>query len=62
MNGNAFEYPQFSYNYYNTETEFTFPNSNFTYEFKKEIKTNKVILCFDLYELTNINEIVVLGK
>ena len=62
MNGNAFEYPQFSYNYYNTETEFTFPNSSFTYEFKKEIKTNKVILCFDLYESTNINEIVVLGK
>ena len=61
-NGNAFEYPQFSYNYYNEETEFTFPNSNFTYEFKKEIKTNKVILCFDLFESTNINEIVVLGK
>ena len=46
----------------NSETEFTFPNSNFTYEFKKEIKTNKVTLCFDLYEESNINEIVILGK
>ena len=29
---------------------------------KKEIKTNRLVICFDLYESCNINEIVVLGK
>ena len=62
MNGNGFEYPLFSNSYFNYDYDFIFPNSAFTYEFKKEIKTNKLVICFDLYESCNINEIVVLGK
>ena len=61
MNGNSFAYPEFCYKYYNEETEFVFPNSAFTFDFFKQIKTNKLVLCFDLPEEANINEIVVLG-
>ena len=61
-NGNAFEYPEFLYHYINYDYEFVHPNSAFTFEFKKEIKSNKIILCFDVSQECNINEIVVLGK
>ena len=62
LNGNAIRYPQFCYAYYNEDTEFTFPNSAFTFEFSKQIKSNKLVLCFELDEPCNINEIVVLGQ
>lgn len=62
MNGNGIEYPIFSNYYFNYDYEFIFPNSSFTYEFKKEIKSNKLVICFDLAQECNINEIVVLGK
>ena len=62
MNGNAIEYPEFCYNYFNYEYEFIHPNSAFTFEFKKEIKSNKVVVCIDADEEVHLNEIVVLGK
>ena len=62
LNGNAFEYPEFLYQYMNYDAEFIFPDSAFTFEFKKEIKSNKLVICFDLIHESNINEIVVLGK
>ncbi len=62
LNGNAIEYPEFLYQYVNYDNEFIFPNSAFTYEFKKEIKSNKLVICFDSAHECNINEIVVLGK
>ena len=62
LNGNAFEYPEFLYHYVNYDYEFVHPNSAFTFEFKKEIKSNKLILCFDVSQESNINEIVILGK
>ena len=62
LNGNAVNYPEFCYAYYNEDTEFTFPNSAFTFEFSKQIKSNKLVLCFELDEPCYINEIVVLGK
>ena len=62
LNGNAFEYPEFLYQYMNYDAEFIFPDSAFTFEFKKEIKSNKLVICFDLTQECNINEIVVLGK
>ena len=46
----------------NDETEFVFPNSAFTVEFYTEFKSNKVVICFDLPEGGQINEIKVLGK
>ncbi|MBQ4060902.1 MAG: family 43 glycosylhydrolase [Bacilli bacterium] len=62
MNGNAFEKSSFSNAYVNDEYEFTFPNSAFTFEIIKEVKTNKIIICFNLGDQLNINEIVILGK
>lgn len=62
MNGNAFVYPEICYNHYNIDTEFVFPNSALTFEFYKQIKTNKIVICFELEKDCNINEIVVLGK
>ena len=62
MNGNAIEYPEFCYNYFNYEFDFIHPNSAFTFEFKKEIKSNKVVVCIDSEQGSQLNEIVVLGK
>lgn len=62
MNGNAIEYPEFCYGYMNYEYEFIHPNSAFTYEFKKEVRSNKVVVCIKADEELQLNEIVVLGK
>ena len=62
LNDNVIGYSEFCQAYMNYDYEFTFPNSAFTYEFTKEIKTNKVVVCFKQDIQCNINEIVVLGK
>ena len=62
MNDNIIKYPVFSDAYFNYEYDFIFPNSAFTLEMKKEVKTNKIVFCFNLSESLNINEIVILGK
>lgn len=46
----------------NHATEFIFPNSAFTVQFNNTFRSNKLTLCFDLYDGGQINEIVVLAK
>lgn len=61
--GNAIEYVQFcSDKYVNYSNDFIFPNSAFTVQFDSEIHASSVVLCFELEDLGQINEIVVLGK
>ena len=60
--GNAVLYPSFATERYTNESEsFIYPNSAFTIEFYKVIKSNKVTICFNLPDGASINEIVVLG-
>ena len=62
-NGNAVKDLEFlSEKFINDETKFVFPNSAFTVEFYTEFKSNKVVICFDLPNGGQINEIKVLGK
>ena len=61
FNGNAAYNISFMLNYLKDEKEFIFPGSSFTIDFE-DIKTNRVLLCFDTSEGGQINEIQVLGK
>ena len=62
-NGNAVKDLEFlSDKFINDETKFIIPNSAFTVEFYTEFKSNKVVVCFNLPEGGQINEIKVLGK
>lgn len=62
-NGNALIYPQFCLETYtNEELEFVHPSSAITVEFVKSIKTNRIIIAFNLPEDGSINDIKILGK
>ena len=62
-NGNALIYPQFCLETYtNEELEFVHPSSAITVEFVKSIKTNRIIIAFNLPEGGSINDIKILGK
>ena len=62
-NGNAVSYPQYCMEkYVNYDTEFVYPVSAITVEFKNTFKANKVIICFKTDSGANINEIKILGK
>lgn len=62
-NGNALYYAQYSYDkYVNDLTEFVFPCSAISVEFPNRFTSNRVVICFNLADIGQINEIVVLGK
>ena len=63
QDGNSFDEIEFASDMFiNDETEFIFPNSAFTFEILKTIKTNKIVVCFNLPNGGQINEIKVLAK
>lgn len=62
-NGNAVYEPQFLVEeYVNDNTKFVFPGSAYTVEFPNTFKASKVVVCFNLPNGGQINEIKVLGK
>ena len=61
-NGNAVYYSQYCIEkFVNEDTSFVFPNSAITVEFPNTFKSKKVIVCFNLPNGGQINEIKVLG-
>ena len=61
FNGNAVFNSIFPQCYYSDSKEFIFPNSAFDIEVNN-VKTDKIIICFNLLEASQINEIRVYGK
>ena len=62
-NGNVIYNAKFNKEHYvKDDLKFIYPNSAITIELLKEIKTNKITLCFNLEHGGNINEIKILGK
>jgi len=62
-NGNAVKYPQFCWDMYvNDDKSFIYPNSAITVEFVNSFKAKKVIICVKSENVSQLNEIVVLGK
>lgn len=63
MNGNAVLYPEFcAEKFIDDFNSFIYPNSAITIEFTKTFKASKVVICVNLPEGGQLNEIVVLGK
>ena len=60
-NGDAFGYSTFPYSCVNDVKEFVYPVSAFVFEIDKEIKANKVTICFRTEEPLRINEVQVLA-